>query len=85
MKKVFSFLAGALCGMLVGGITTVLLTPASGEELRGRAEAHWQSAMDEARRARDDKQRELEAQFNAFTRGSTTTMSNVPPDSQESN
>ncbi len=67
MKKVFSFLAGAFCGVLVGGVTTLLLTPASGEDLRKRAEDHWQSAMDEARQARDEKQRELEAQFNAFT------------------
>lgn len=68
MKRIFSFMAGALCGVLVGGVTTLLLTPASGEDLRQRAETHWQMAMDEARQARDAKQRELEAQFSAFTR-----------------
>ncbi|MDX1412902.1 MAG: YtxH domain-containing protein [Candidatus Promineifilaceae bacterium] len=68
MKKVISFMAGALCGVLVGGVTTLLLTPASGEDLRQRAESHWQSALDEARQARDEKQRDLESQFNAFTR-----------------
>ena len=63
MKKVFGFLAGALCGALVGGVTTLLLTPASGEDLRGQAEARWQSAKDEARQAMEDRRRELEAEF----------------------
>ncbi len=68
MKKVFSFMAGALCGVLVGGVATLLLTPASGEDLRRRAEGHWQFTLDEARQARDEKRRELEAQFNTLTR-----------------
>lgn len=63
MKKFFSFMAGALCGALVGGITTLLLTPASGDDLRRQAEERWQLAVDEARRARDERQRELERQF----------------------
>ncbi len=72
MKKVFSFMAGALCGVLVGGVATLLMTPASGEDLRKQAEDHWQWTMNEARQARDDKRRELEAQFNSFTRGQST-------------
>jgi gas vesicle protein len=67
MKRIFSFMAGALCGVLVGGLTTILLTPASGEDLRKQAEDHWQSALDEAHQARDEKQRELDAQFRTFT------------------
>jgi gas vesicle protein len=63
MKKVFSFMAGALCGALVGGVTTLLLTPASGEDLRAQAEAHWQGALDEARLAMEERRRELEAEF----------------------
>jgi gas vesicle protein len=72
MKKVFSFMAGALCGVLVGGVTTLLLTPASGEDLRKQAEERWQLAMDEARQARDERQRELEAQFSSFTSRQTS-------------
>ncbi len=68
MKKVFSFMAGMLCGVLVGGVTTLLLTPSSGEDLRKQAEMRWQMAKDEARQARDEKERELEAQFNNLTR-----------------
>ena len=63
MRKIFSFLAGALCGAVVGGVATLLLTPASGEDLRAQAEAHWQNAKDEARLAMDERRRELENEF----------------------
>lgn len=63
MKRIFSFLAGTLCGIVVGGAATLLLTPASGEDLREQAEARWRSAKDEAQMAMDERRRELEAQF----------------------
>ncbi len=63
MKRIFSFMAGALCGAVVGGVATLLLTPASGEDLRAQAEARWQDAKNEAQLAMDEKQRELEDQF----------------------
>lgn len=70
MKKIFSFLAGALCGAVVGGVATLLLTPASGEDLRAQAEAHWQNAKDEAQLAMEERQRELELQFEIARRPS---------------
>jgi gas vesicle protein len=63
MRKVFSFMAGALCGVVVGGVATLLLTPASGEDLRGQAEAHWQNAKNEAQMAMEERRHELENQF----------------------
>ena len=63
MKKLFSFLAGALCGAAVGAVGTLLFTPASGEDLRAQAEAKWQDAKNEAQLAMDQRQRELEDQF----------------------
>jgi gas vesicle protein len=63
MNKIFSFLAGSLCGALVGGAAAILLTPASGEQLRADAQARWQQAMQEAQQAMDETRRELEAQF----------------------
>ncbi len=63
MKRIFSFMAGALCGAVVGGVATLLLTPASGEDLRTQAEARWQDAKNEAQLAMDERQRELEDQF----------------------
>ena len=56
-------MAGALCGAVVGGVATLLLTPASGEDLRTQAETHWQNAKDEARLAMDERRRELENEF----------------------
>lgn len=68
MKKLFSFLAGGLCGALVGGVTALLLTPASGEELQAQAKARWEESLAAAQRAREERQRELEAQFNIAAR-----------------
>ena len=63
MRRIFSFMAGALCGAVVGGVATLLLTPASGEDLRAQAEARWQDAKNEAQLAMDERRRELEDQF----------------------
>jgi gas vesicle protein len=63
MSKFWSFTAGALSGALVGGIVTLLFTPKSGDELVADAEHRWNTAVDEANRARVEKQLEMEAQF----------------------
>jgi len=63
MKRIFSFMAGALCGVVVGGVATLLLTPASGEDLRVQAEERWQNVKNEAQLAMDERQRELETEF----------------------
>jgi len=63
MKKIFSFLAGMLSGALVGAVTALLLTPASGQDLRAGAEARWQEALHEGRQAMEERRAELEAQF----------------------
>jgi gas vesicle protein len=63
MIKFWSFTAGALSGALVGGVVTVLFTPKSGDDLIADAEARWNAAVDEANRARNEKQQELEMEF----------------------
>jgi gas vesicle protein len=68
MRKFFSFMAGALCGALVGGVTALLLAPMSGEDLRTTAEERWELTRSEARRAMETRRRELEAQFLADKR-----------------
>lgn len=68
MKKVFSFLAGALCGAVVGGVATLLFTPASGEDLRTQAEEKWQTARSEAQSAMEERRRELEQEFELASR-----------------
>ena len=69
MNKFFGFLAGAMCGAVVGSVTALLLTPASGNELRAEAIARWEEAMREARQAMEDKRHELEAQYEHMKHG----------------
>jgi gas vesicle protein len=63
MNKLFSFLAGMLCGALVGTVLALLLTPSSGEQIRTEAVNRWETAMSEARQAMERKRHELEVQF----------------------
>ncbi len=63
MNKFMGFMAGAVCGALVGGIAALLVAPMSGPELVQSAEERWELTMSEARRAMDERRRELEAQY----------------------
>ena len=70
MNKVFSFMAGAMCGALVGGVTALLLTPASGNDLRAQATARWEDALQEAKQARIQTRQQLQAEFERMKGGS---------------
>ncbi len=63
MNKVMGFMAGAICGALIGAVTALLLTPASGPELIESAEERWQLTLNEARQAMNDRRNELETQY----------------------
>lgn len=63
MNKAISFMAGAVCGALIGAVTALLLTPSSGSDLMQSAEERWQLAKDEARNAMEERRRELEEQY----------------------
>ncbi len=69
MNKMFSFLAGALCGALLGSVLALLLAPSSGEDLRVGAQSRWDEAMSEARNAREETKKRLEAQFEQMKEG----------------
>lgn len=69
MNKLFSFMAGAICGTLIGGVTALLLTPASGNELRDQAIARWENAMNEAQQARSQTRQQLQAEFERMKEG----------------
>ncbi|MBP8000018.1 MAG: YtxH domain-containing protein [Chloroflexi bacterium] len=69
MNKFFSFVAGAMCGAVVGSVAALLLTPASGNELRAEATARWEDALREARQAMEEKRHELEAQYEQMKQG----------------
>lgn len=69
MNKLFSFLAGMLSGALVGAVLALLLTPASGDDLRADAKSRWDEAMSEAARAREETRVRLEQEFEQLKRG----------------
>ena len=69
MNKMLSFLAGALCGAVVGATAALLLTPSSGEQLRTKATARWDEALAEARQAMEQTRHDLELQFEQMQKG----------------
>lgn len=70
MNKILSFLAGSMCGAVVGATIALLLAPASGEELRGEMVNRWEEALNEARLAMEETRRDLQAQFEMMQQGS---------------
>lgn len=69
MNKSLSFLAGALCGAIVGATAAILLAPTSGEQLRQDMVLRWEEALAEARQAMEDTRLELQAQFEQMQKG----------------
>lgn len=69
MNKIFSFMAGAMCGALIGGVTALLLTPASGNDLREQALERWETAKKEAQQARIQTRQRLESEFEQMKNG----------------
>lgn len=69
MNKLFSFMAGAMCGALIGGVTALLLAPASGSELRDQAIERWETAKEAAQQARAQTRQRLESEFEQMKSG----------------
>ncbi len=63
MRRFMNFLAGALCGALVGAVTALLLAPSSGVELQTRIGDQMQSMSDEIRAAYENRMAQLEAEL----------------------
>lgn len=63
MRKIFSFLAGVMFGLVVGVIVVILMAPSSGERLRADARNRWEEAISEARHAMEQTRRQKEQEF----------------------
>ena len=63
MRRFTTFLAGTLCGALVGAVTALLLAPYAGEELRIRARERIDAFRDEVREAYATRTAQLEAEL----------------------
>ena len=69
MNKMFSFAAGAICGAIVGATAVLLLTPASGQNLRMEVVNRWEEALAEARQAMEETRSDLQSQFEQMQKG----------------
>lgn len=63
MNKLMGFLAGALCGAVVGGVAALLLAPMPGNELQERTRHQFDDLVTEARVAAAEKRAQLEKQL----------------------
>ncbi len=63
MNKPMSFLAGALCGAVVGAVASLLLTPLSGRDLQVKARTEVENILLEAKDAAAARREELRARL----------------------
>lgn len=66
MRKAMAFIFGAALGGLLGGLTALLLTPYSGDELRSVIERGVENIQIEVKQAAQEKRAELEDQLQGF-------------------
>jgi gas vesicle protein len=66
MKKIFSFMLGAITGGVLGAAAALLLTPSSGNEMRRQINSKIQLLQNEVQDARIQKRAELEGQLQAL-------------------
>ncbi|MFZ5880620.1 MAG: YtxH domain-containing protein [Chloroflexota bacterium] len=66
MRRMFGFLIGVFVGALVGSTIALLLTPESGEELRGEIRQRGESFASQIRSAADERRIELRRRLDAL-------------------
>ena len=73
MRRFMNFLAGAMCGALVGAVTALLMAPSSGEVLQQRLRDRTMSIRDEIREAYETRMAQLEAELEALRKSPKTS------------
>jgi len=68
MRRFMSFLAGSMCGALLGSVLALLLTPYSGEDLRQRTWDKLGGFRDDVREAYESRREQLEAELESLRR-----------------
>ena len=63
MQKALNFLLGLIAGALVGGAAVLLLTPASGRQIRADVENYTTQMKNEIELAAQNRRSELEGQL----------------------
>ncbi len=74
MRKMLWCVAGLVCGAVVGLVAGLLLAPYTGSELQQRIRARMQELIERGREAAALKRAEMEAQLEAFRRGSPVVL-----------
>jgi gas vesicle protein len=69
MGKVLMFMGGVIAGAIIGGAVALLLTPQSGESMRGQARQRYQDALEAGRQAADERKQQLVSEYEAMKRG----------------
>jgi gas vesicle protein len=78
MRKTLGFLAGALCGAVVGSAAGLLLAPYAGAEFREQIKSQVDSLLEKGQQAAAAKRSELESQLEAFKQGQPVTLEPPP-------
>lgn len=78
MRKLLMFLGGLVTGLGVGIVTAQVVAPMSGKALADEAQARLEALKEEARRASEARQAELQAQLSALTGGAITLDAQAP-------
>ena len=63
MRNILAFMAGAMCGAIVGAVAALMLAPLSGGEIREQALRRFDETVREGKRAADKRRAELEEQL----------------------
>ena len=63
MRKFFAFLAGIMCGALVGGAAALLLAPMSGQELQSEVTDRFTQLKADVETAIAEQEQRLRAEF----------------------
>lgn len=66
MRTMSRFFSGFLLGSLVGAAVALLITPASGDELRNKLQSEVERIQSEVQQAAEDRRAELEQQLTAL-------------------
>ncbi len=69
MGKVLVFMSGVIAGAILGGVVAILMTPQSGENLRGQARQRYQDALEAGKKAADERKQQLINEYEAMKRG----------------
>ncbi len=63
MRNMLAFMAGAMCGAIVGAVAALFLAPMSGGEIREQARRRFDEIVEEGKKAADERRAELERQL----------------------